>query len=260
MMHNRTWLLGVLIGGFLVGTSGLLLGAAKSEKAGVSSTVRSGDINAVNSQIVVGGGSVVQTDSGLVVGNGRRVTKAIPVAEPFHGIDLSGVFKAEVICGSSALVEVLIDENLQSLIKTTVRDGILSVRFTKPVQTKENPHLKIVLPSLDILQMSGSDTVRAVGVKGKSFRLTHEGTGEVALAGQVENFSCTASGIGEVDASKLVCRSADVSISGVGGVTCRPEAKLKASLSGIGNVYCLTKPATVEKDVTGLGDVEFGEK
>ncbi len=257
MMHNRAWMLGVLIGGFLVGSTGLLLGAAKSGKTSASSTVRSGDINAVNSQIVVGGESVVQTDSGLVVGNGRRVTKAVPVAEQFHGIDLSGVFKTEVVCGSPALVEVLIDENLQPLITATVKNGILSVRFTKPVQTKENPHLKIVLPSLDILQMSGSDEVRAVGVKGKSLRLIHEGSGEVKLVGQVEDFSCTASGVGEVDASKLTCRSADVSISGVGGVTCRPEAKLKASLSGIGNVYCLTKPAAVEKDVTGLGDVEF---
>ncbi len=257
-MYNRTWLSGAFL--ILIGSAGIIFGAPKGGKSGVSSTVRSGDINAVNSQIVVGGRSVVQTDSGLVVGNGRRVTRTTPVAGQFHGIDLSGVFKTEVICGSSALVEVLIDENLQPLITATVRDGILSVRFTKPVQTKENPHLKIVLPSLDILQMSGSDTVSAVGVKGKSFRLIHEGTGEVVLAGQVEDFSCTASGIGEVDASKLTCRSVDVSISGVGGVTCRPEAKLKASLSGIGNVYCLTKPAIVEKDVTGLGDVEFGGK
>ena len=62
-MTNRTWLLGIFIGGFLIGSTGLLLGAAKSEKARVSSTVRSGDINAVNSQIVIGGESVVQTGS-----------------------------------------------------------------------------------------------------------------------------------------------------------------------------------------------------
>ena len=86
-MHNRAWLLGVLIGGFLVGSSGLILGAAKSEKASVSSTVRSGDINAVNSQIVVGGGSVVQTDSGLVVGNDSGpLHVAVALGRPVVGI------------------------------------------------------------------------------------------------------------------------------------------------------------------------------
>jgi hypothetical protein len=191
------------------------------------------------------------------MGNGRRVARSVTVSSAFHGIDLSGLFNAEVVCGAAASVEVVIDENLHALLKASVSDGILSLRFTKPVQTKENPQLKIVLPSLDVLQLSGGDTVSAAGLKGKSFRLTHEGTGEVVLAGQVEDFVCAVSGNGEVNAGKLSCRSAEVSLSGVGGVTCRPDAKLKAVLSGIGGVRCLTHPAKVEKQATGLGDVEF---
>jgi hypothetical protein len=134
------------------------------------------------------------------------------------------------------------------------------VRFTKPVQTQTSPKLKIVLPSLDLLQLSGGDTVSVAAVKGKFLRLIHEGTGEVTLSGQVDEFTCTVSGIGEVDAGKLACRSTEVVLSGTGGVTCRPEAKLKVNLTGIGGVRCLTRPPTVEKQVTGLGDVEFVEK
>jgi hypothetical protein len=185
---------------------------------------------------------------------------AVPVAAAFHGLDLSGVFITEVVCGSAAVVEVVIDENLQRLLVATVHDGLLRVRFTKPVQTKSSPHLKIVLPALDVLQMSGGDTVGVVNMKGPRFRLTHSGTGAVTLSGQVEDFVCTVSGIGEVDASKLACRTAEVAISGVGGVTCRPENKLKASLTGIGGVSCLTQPAKVEKQITGLGDVAFVKK
>ena len=255
-MHTRTWLSFAFLAGVCAGSAGILR-AAESGNLRVSSMDKTGDINAVNSQIVIGGGSAVETNPALVVGNGRLVTRAVPVAASFHGIDLSGVFEAEVTCGTAAAVELLIDENLQPLIAATVRNGILSLRFTKPVQTKESPRLKIALPVLDILQLSGGDTVRVADLKGAHFKLIHEGTGAVKLAGKVKEFVCTVSGVGEVDAGKLACRSADISISGVGGVTCRPEAKLKVTLSGIGGVRCLTQPATVEKNATGLGNVEF---
>ena len=256
-MHVRTWLSGICIAGFWTVATGLFLEAAESGSVRGSTSAETGDINVVNSQIMINGKLAGSADSGLVVGNGRRVTRTLPVAARFHGVDLSGLFKAEIVCGSNAVVEVLIDENLQPLMTATVRDGILSVRFTKPVQTQESPQLKIVLPTLDILRLSGGDTVRAVNVKGKRLQLIHEGSGSVTVAGHVEDFDCTVSGIGEVDAGKLLCRSAEVVLSGVGGVTCSPEAKLKANLSGIGNVSCLTHPTTVEKKATGLGDVEF---
>jgi len=256
-MHVRTWLSGICIAGFWTGFPGLFLEAAESGQVRGSTTAETGDINVVNSQIMINGHLAGSSNSGLVVGNGRRVTRTLPVATSFHGIDLSGLFKAEIVCGSNAVVDVLIDENLQPLMTATVRDGILSVRFTKPVQTQESPHLKIVLPALDILRLSGGDTVRAMNVKGKRLQLIHEGSGSVTVAGRVDDFDCTVSGIGEVDAGKLLCRSAEVVVSGVGSVTCSPEAKLKVNLSGIGGVSCLTHPTTVEKQATGLGDVEF---
>lgn len=256
-MKNRTWLSGALTGCLLAGLGELFVGVAEGGGAKASSAGKAGNMNIINSQVVIDGDSALGAGSGVVVGNGRRVTRTVAVTSEFHGIDLSGLFKAEVKCGAAASVEVLMDENLQALLTATVTEGILCLRFTKPVQTKENPQLKITLPSLDLLQLSGGDTVSVTGVKGRAFRLTHEGTGEVALTGQVEDFACKVSGIGEVNAGKLSCRSADITLSGVGGVTCRPDAKLKAVLSGIGGVRCLTHPAKVEKQSTGLGDVEF---
>ena len=255
-MYTRDWLLRVCGWGVLAGFSGALF-AADSRNSRVSSTVRTGDINTVNSQIVIGDGSTTGTDSELVVGNGRRVTRAIPVSAVFRGIDLSGVSEVEIICGKTAGIELTVDENLQPLITATVRDSVLSLRFTKPVQTKEKPRLKIALPALDLLKLSGGDTVRVADVKGKRLLLTHEGTGAVTVTGIVADFVCTVSGVGEVDAGQLACGAAEVTVSGVGSVTCRPTVKLKAALSGIGGVRCLTQPATVEKNVTGLGDVEF---
>jgi hypothetical protein len=259
-MLSRTGFSDVILAGFWVGSTSLILCAADSGKTRGTSPAKTGDINVVNSHVVISGNVAAGTDSGLVIGNGRRVTRSVPVAEAFHGLDLSGLFKTEVVCGAAASVEVVIDENLQPLLTATVKDGILSLRFTKPVQTKKSPQLKIALPSLDVLQMSGGDEVRVADVKGKRLRVNHEGTGAVTVAGKVDEFSCTVSGIGEVDSSRLTCRSAEIAISGVGGVTCRPDANLKASLSGIGGIRCLTHPAKIEKQATGIGDVEFVEK
>ena len=240
----------------LLGAGGMLLAAADGASR-ISSTVRTGDINAVNSQIVIGGKSAGSADSGLVVGNGWLVSRTVPVTGAFHGIDLAGLFEAEVTCGKTVAVTLVADENLQPLFTATVGDGILHVRFTTPVETKAKMPLKISLPALDLLQLSGGDTVRVAEVKGPRFQLIHEGTGAVTVTGKVDAFVCTVSGVGEVDAGKLACSSAEVTVSGVGGVTCRPATKLQATLSGIGGIRCLTRPATVAKKTTGLGEVEF---
>ena len=255
-MSTRRWLAQACFGGVLLG-GGVVLFADVDGTSRISSTVRTGDLNAVNSQIVIGGKSAGAADSGLVVGNGRLVSRAVPVTDTFHGIDLAGLFAAEVTCGKTAAVTLVADENLQPLFMATVRDGILRVRFTKPVETKAKMQLKIALPTLDFLQLSGGDTVKVTEVKGKRFLLTHEGTGAVTVTGKVESFVCAVSGVGEVDTGKLACDTAEITVSGVGSVTCRPATKLQATLSGIGGVRCLTRPATVEKNATGLGDVEF---
>lgn len=237
-----------------MGAIGMLLAASDKGRPRVTKVQVDGS-SEVNSQAVVGGGK--GSVSGAVVGNGRRETRSIPVAASFHGLDLSGLFEAEVTCGGAAQVEVTLDENLFPLLKPSVADGVLSLRFTKPVQTKQSPVLKISMPSIDSLHLSGGDVVRVKNVLGKSLRLIHEGTGEVTLAGKVEAFTCKASGIGEIDAGRLSCQSAEVAVGGVGNVTCRPEAKLTASISGIGGVRCLTRPSAVEKQISGLGEVEF---
>ncbi len=222
--------------------------------------VVTGDVNAVNSHVTIGGGAVGNVNSSLVVGNGRLITKTLPVASAFHGVELSGVFEAEIQCGKAASVEVSVDENLQPLLAASVRDGVLCVTFTKPVQTKQTPRLKITVPSLDILRVSGSDQVDVTEIKGKSLLLEHAGTGKVTVAGKVGSLVCTVNGTGAVDAGKLVCDEATISLSGVGNAVCRPEKKLSVTITGIGGVRCLTRPAEVKRDISGLGDIEFAGK
>lgn len=217
-----------------------------------------GDVKGVNTQVMIGGAVTgVETNPMAVEGNGKVVKHALVVTSAFTGIELAGIFAVEVVCGKAAVVELSVDENLQPLATTAVRDGILSVQFSKSVQTKQTPQLRITLPVLLSLRLSGNETVHVTDLKDGEFRLEQSGTGAVTLAGKVSSFVCTMSGVGEVDAGKLKCEAATIAISGVGNVVCRPEKKLKTSLSGIGGVRCLTRPATVESEKTGLGDVEY---
>ena len=222
-----------------------------------TATEVTGDVNVVNGQVVIGDGVTVGNDAGVVVGNGRRLAKAFPVTTAFHGLELAAVFETTVVCGKAVAVEVCTDENLLPLVEVAVRDGILGVRFTKPVRTQTPPKLTIAVPALDTLRLAGGDVVRVTDVKGNRFQLNQSGSGAVTVAGQVKVFVCTVSGVGEVEAGQLACATAEVTISGVGGVTCRPATKLQATLSGVGGVRCLTRPATVDKTGIGLGEVEF---
>ena len=82
------------------------------------------------------------------------------------------------------------------------------------------------------------------------------GAGEVEGDGQVGDLNLIISGVGGADLENLVAKNARVKISGAGGAEIRPEDSADITLSGIGGVTLHGHPKTLVQHISGLGHVE----
>ncbi|MBS7411169.1 MAG: DUF2807 domain-containing protein, partial [Muribaculaceae bacterium] len=65
------------------------------------------------------------------------------------------------------------------------------------------------------------------------------GVGDITLSGNTKRASLECNGVGSMHADKLKCGTANVTATGVGGVTVWVDGKSTVDRSGIGNVKIL---------------------
>ena len=75
------------------------------------------------------------------------------------------------------------------------------------------------------------------------------------LSGETENFEVELAGAGVLDAKSLICRNADIEISGAGTAEVSVTDKLFADMDGVGSLRYYGDPL-VENISAGLTDVE----
>ncbi|GAA4476699.1 GIN domain-containing protein [Gluconacetobacter asukensis] len=120
-----------------------------------------------------------------------------------------------------------------------------------------NGHLRIVVtaPALKALTLrsAGSLTLNDVAVDHLS--LTVEGAGNVTGHGKADMVTLKVAGAAQADLSDMVVRDADVGISGAGHVSIGPSGHASVRLSGVGAVELTRKPASLTKEISGIGSI-----
>lgn len=106
----------------------------------------------------------------------------------------------------------------------------------------------ISLPRLHGINISGVVEGRISGIDVDKFNVEVSGVGDLRLAGKCNSLIAELSGVGDLNARALVCRSADVSVSGVGDAQVYASESLKARVSGIGDLTCYGSPKRVRKN------------
>lgn len=216
---------------------------------------------------------VVVAALATLTGSGVNKTEARSVAA-FHAIDSGGWWNVEVVAGDRPTVEVSGDDNIVPLIITSVKDGVLVIEATESATSKLATVVRIALPSLTSLKLSGAGTASikdvtssklallasgagSVSFKGSSDDVTVKasGAGNVALAGKGKSLTAQASGAGNIDAAAFEVTLATVKASGAGNVTVNATTSLDIAASGAGNVVYLGAPK-LSKKVSGTGSVK----
>jgi Putative auto-transporter adhesin, head GIN domain len=189
-----------------------------------------------------------------VVGSGDLVSDTRSVGT-FRSISSKGSVDVRVTVGPAASVVVEAQKNILSLIDTKVEDGTLVVSSHGSFTTTRNPLIKITVPELRGVSVSGSSDVKIAGMRGSSLDLNVYGSGDVSADGSVDRLTYTGSGSGDARLKSLNVRDAVIKIRGSGEADVHVSGTLDVDVSGSGEVRYSGGGRIVRQNIRGSGSV-----
>ena len=222
--------------------------------------------------VTVGSGAKRVEGSGNVVDQPRQVGS-------FSAIRLSGPIDVQLRSGDKEEVSVRFDDNLQSLIETTVVEGrapTLEVRVARDAafRARKAPVVSITFRQLEALSLSGSGDVRAdrirtenlaIAISGSSdvridnldtntLGISIAGSGDFHAAGRADTQGIRIAGSGDVRAQGLAGKVVKISIAGSGDAHVHASETLEVNIAGSGDVTYVGSPKITQK-IMGSGSV-----
>lgn len=205
----------------------------------------------------------------VVFGNGETMEETREV-EAFDALEVTGSFDVEVTLGDTPSVTVTCDENLLSLIQTTVQDGTLvldqrnAVGAWAAIHPKAECHADIVTTSLIAVDASGAGDVHLAEADWSELaEVSLTGSGRVVVDGVVSapDLSLSSHGAGELFVNGTTGDSLTIEItgSGIAGITDIDTSTLTASVRGSGSLVGTGSADTSDIACTGSGDVRTRE-
>lgn len=209
-----------------------------------------------------------------VKGSGDVVKRSITVAA-FHGIEVEGSMDVVLTQGATQSVVVEAQANLIDLLELDVSKGVWSIETKEDYSTDKPFIVHITAPVIDKVEVDGSGDVTCNGVfKSAAMDLSVEGSGNITmnfqsekasaavagsgdmtLTGTCTKLSVSVAGSGDVNAKALKAADASVDIAGSGDVTLDASQRLDVSIAGSGDVNYAGKPANINRNIVGSGEV-----
>ena len=179
------------------------------------------------------------------------------VLNGFTKVSVEGSTDIHIIKGSNFDVSVKAYGNLLPYLITRVENGTLIVKYENTANvSSDNSEVFITMPVLNGLSAKGSGNI---DVKGsfehtQNFNANINGSSDITIEQALaEKLILNISGSGNFKSFGLVLDEGDISISGSGDVEVTVNEKLKAKISGSGNIYYKGNPTSIEDNISGSG-------
>lgn len=192
---------------------------------------------------------------GEITGSGDLKTETRNVSG-FKNIEGSGAINLEVLVGESFGAEVEADDNLTQTIKTEVSGDTLKIYTENKISTKNKIMVRIKLPKLEKLELSGASTANVTNAKSDSLDLRASGASKIKISGETKNLDADASGASDINAENLTTEDAEVDSSGASSITVAPSNELKAESSGVSSVIYTGEPKSVKQNTSGASSIK----
>lgn len=214
-----------------------------------------------------------------VKGNGKVVTIERSTGD-YDAVAISGWFDVDLVDGSEGEISLKGESNLLEHIKTEVKDGKLVIKVEKgynlkPSNWKDGIHVTVPVESLNAVSLSGSGdivgktTIRTgnfktsmsgsgditLAVEASSINASMSGSGDINLSGSTTDFDVTISGSGDIKAYDLDADNVDATVSGSADIKVTAKERLKARVSGSGDIHYKGNPEKVDTKTSGSGDI-----
>lgn len=213
---------------------------------------------------------------GKVVGSGKMIEKTRNVGS-FDAVGVSGSFDVFLVKGNEGKIDIKTEENLLPYLVTKVENGKLKIRWKKgtSIRTTKSTQVTVYFKDINGISVSGSsDIVAKDKIRSNEFTASVSGSGDIEfeietdhltasvsgsgdldISGSAKNITASVAGSGDIDAYGLKADSADLKISGSGGMTITVEKELKVRVSGSGDIKYKGNPKIEDFKVSGSGNV-----
>ncbi|MEI7499988.1 MAG: head GIN domain-containing protein [Bacteroidota bacterium] len=204
------------------------------------------------------------------------VLKEIRKVSSFDGIEVSGAFDIIIKQGATEEVTVEADANLLPIIRTDVVGSTLRIDTRKPIHhvtvmkvyvtVKDLKQIdvsgavdiqtegRITVPELSIESSGASDSKLDLAVQ--KLRLGSSGASKMKFSGTAVDVIMNLSGASDIFGFDLVAENYEIDISGAGNAQINVSKKLRAEISGAGNVKYKGSPADIDQSVSGAGSIK----
>ena len=193
-----------------------------------------------------------------IIGGGTVKTEDREVSD-FTKVAVEGSTNIHITKGSSFDLSVKAYQNLLPYLKTRVENNTLIVKYENSTSVgNDNSQVFITMPVLEGLSATGSGDIDVKGVfeHTPDFDAHISGSSDISIEhARAENLVLSISGSGDFKSFGLSIEEANVSISGSGEVEITVNKKLKANISGSGNVFYKGNPIMIDNNISGSGKV-----
>lgn len=191
-------------------------------------------------------------------GSGIKESRTIDV-EPFHSVKVSGAITVDIICGQTQMLTVTTDDNLVDDVKTTVKDGVLSVSFARSISGNTGIDVQISMVELKKIGMYGAVKAGITGINSDEFVIRGSGACKLTADGTCKSSDIKLSGAGKISAVDLISARVKIKVSGCANAVIHAVEKVTVRISGAGKITCHGNPPEVHKHIYGAGKVEIVE-
>jgi hypothetical protein len=189
-------------------------------------------------------------------GSGITITadRQVPL---FKKVKVEGSGNVTIVHGATHQVKVTGYENLVQIYETNVVNGNLILKFSDNYNVRNsNISVAITVPAIEGVYINGSGTIDMTSMTGSNFEAEINGSGDMDLINSAyTNVFYRVNGSGHIDARTVQSTDADANISGSGDIDVHVAGKLKARISGSGNINYWGNPTEVDAEVSGSGKV-----
>ncbi len=210
-----------------------------------------------------------------VEGSGQVIRKQRLIPE-FSFIEVQDSYDVFINQGKERMVEIEIDDNLMEKVETKVRRDKLIISTDGCIKktTRKNIYITVVnfeginitgacevtgkgkLKGEDVeLEISGSGDMK-LDIEAQNLETDISGSGSLVLSGNCDNHDIEISGSGRLKAFKLISNEVEVEVTGSGNCELFANYKIKAEITGSGDLLYKGNPEKVDTDVTGSGSIK----
>lgn len=198
--------------------------------------------------------SRIKNFGSAVQGSGTPKTETRNVSG-FDKVEASGAVNVEIAAQKGFSVSVETDDNLLQNIKTEVSGDTLKIYSEDGISPKTQINVKISMPDIIGLQISGASSANVSNVKPDLIELKASGASKIKIDGEAIRLTADASGASKIDAENLKAEDAFIDASGASSAIVFATEELNADASGASKITYVGEPKRIKQDASGASSI-----